>query len=72
MRKIVLGGVLVAASITGSVAHASPLVSVGDVSVGDVVVAPQIRTGDIDLLEDVLEYVNIGILGRASSVVSEG
>ncbi|MCK2243827.1 MULTISPECIES: hypothetical protein [unclassified Crossiella] len=67
MRKIVLGGVLVAASIAGSAAHASPLVSVGDV-----VVAPHIQTGDIDLLEDVLEYVNIGILGRASSVVSEG
>ncbi|MGW0520157.1 hypothetical protein [Crossiella sp. NPDC003009] len=41
-------------SVAGSTAHAAPLVSVGDV-----VVAPWIQIGDVDVLEDVLEHITV-------------
>ncbi|MET8765162.1 hypothetical protein [Lentzea sp. NPDC004782] len=74
MRSVVLGGLLVTAALSAATpAQAQPLVSVGDVTVGDVTVAPVVVIGDVDVFEDVLEYVNIAALwSRASSLVTEG
>ncbi|GGU43827.1 hypothetical protein [Lentzea flava] len=75
MRKASALGALIFATavVTASPANASPLVSVGDVHVGDVTVAPQVVIGDVDVFEDVLEHVNIAALwGQASSLVTEG
>jgi len=74
MRSVVLSGLLVtAAFFVAAPASAQPVVSVGDVSAGDVTVAPVVVIGDVDVFEDVLEYVNIAALwSRASSLVTEG